>query len=170
MSSLADQDRRAHSRVCQVFACLQHGSKGVDDERCRSLLRFFPRSFAHFNASQATAAFTSQVLLGLPPSYGRVALSNTKVRSILSFSDIANLPNSQDISIEDVVRVIKKYIQPIFDPANSIGGIAVGAAKVDEMAEHFSKLGYEVEKRAFVVGDDDDEDEPGSEGESEASA
>ena len=29
--------------------------------------------------TQATAAFTSQVLLGLPPSYGRVALSNTKV-------------------------------------------------------------------------------------------
>ena len=63
------------------------------------------------------------------------------------------------------MEVIKKYIQPIFDPAHSIGGIAVGAAKVDEMVEHFSKLGYEVEKRAFVVGEDEDADESGSEDE-----
>ena len=65
------------------------------------------------------------------------------------------------------MRVIKRYIQPIFDPAHSIGGIAVGTAKVDEIAEQFTKLGYEVEKRAFVVGDDEeDEDESGSEGDS----
>lgn len=70
----------------------------------------------------------------------------------------------QDVSIADVLRVIKLYVQPIFDPATSIGSIAVGTAKVDEMAEHFTALGYDVEKRSFGdSGDDSEGSESGSE-------
>lgn len=61
-----------------------------------------------------------------------------------------------------MLRVIKQYIAPIFNPETSIGSIAVGTAKIDEMVQSFTSLGYDVEKRSFAVSVDDSEDDDGS--------
>lgn len=51
--------------------------------------------------------------------------------------------------------MIKKWIQPIFDPATSIASVATGPAKMDEIAAAFESFGYEVERRKFAVEDDE---------------
>lgn len=65
----------------------------------------------------------------------------------------------QDITAQDILRVIKKWIAPIFAADSSIASIASGLAKMDELASSFEKLGYEVERRTF----EDKGDESGSE-------
>lgn len=103
----------------------------------------------------ANAAFSTQVLMGLTPGYGRLALAKTK-----------------DINQADILRVIKIYIAPIFNPASSIGSIAAGSAKVEELTSAFTALGYEVETRTFAKSDHDSEDgdSEGSEEEDEDDA
>lgn len=71
---------------------------------------------------------------------------------------------SQNVTAEDILRVIKKWIAPIFNPASSIGAVASGTAKMEELAKHFEDLGYDVERRTFGVDDDESGSESGSEG------
>ncbi|POY70063.1 hypothetical protein BMF94_6950 [Rhodotorula taiwanensis] len=97
---------------------------------------------ATINAA-ANASFTN-LLLGLPPNYGRKHLANTK-----------------DISAADILRVIETWIAPIFRPETSITSIALGLAKMDEVVKNFEALGYEVDQRTF-------EDEEGSDSGSES--
>jgi hypothetical protein len=70
----------------------------------------------------------------------------------------------QDVTAQDIVRVIKTWIAPIFRAETSIGSIASGLAKQEDIAKHFEELGYEVESRTFEVSDSD---ESGSESGSE---
>ncbi|GAA5981276.1 hypothetical protein JCM10908_004049 [Rhodotorula pacifica] len=93
--------------------------------------------------SAASASFTN-LLLGLPPNYGRKHLAATK-----------------DVTGEDILRVIKQWIAPVFRPETSISSIALGMAKMDEVVKNFEVLGYEVEQRTF--DDEDDGSDSGSE-------
>lgn len=115
------------------------------------------------------------MLYGLPPSYGRIALANTKASHTVDFAMTKTEPVLsfilllQDVTAEDILRVIKKWIAPIFDPATSIGAVASGLAKQDELVKQFETIGYEVEKRNFGADDDDESgSETGSETGSEA--
>lgn len=63
--------------------------------------------------------------------------------------------------------MIRQWIQPIFDPTTSIGSVATGIAKMEEIAGSFEKIGYTVDRRTFAPGGDG-EDESGSEDGSES--
>ncbi|GAA5862491.1 hypothetical protein JCM1840_004200 [Sporobolomyces johnsonii] len=122
---------------------LVSGEIEIDDltiESAKSSLAYNTAAKEATISAAASASFTN-MLLGLPPNYGRIALANTK-----------------DVSAEDILRVIKKWIAPMFRPDTSIASIASGLAKMEEIATNFEKLGYEVERRTF-----DDADESGSE-------
>lgn len=69
----------------------------------------------------------------------------------------------QDVTAADIKRVIAKWIAPIFDSSTSIGAVASGLAKMEDLAKHFEESGYEVERRTFGADDDDSGDETGSE-------
>lgn len=101
--------------------------------------------------NDAASASFSNLLYGLPPSWGRIALARTN-----------------DIDEHDIVRVIKQYVQPIFVAEESIGAIASGLAKMEDLATGFEKLGYEVERRTFGDVDDESGSETGSESGSES--
>ncbi|KAK4057568.1 hypothetical protein OIO90_001213 [Microbotryomycetes sp. JL221] len=89
--------------------------------------------------SDAASASFSNMLFGLPQNHGRIALANTA-----------------SVTVQDIQRVIKTWIAPMFDSASSVGAIASGLAKMEEIADKFEKMGYEVERRTFGHGDEDD--------------
>lgn len=123
---------------------LVNGKLEMDDltiESAKSSLAYNTAAKEATIDSAAGASFTN-LLLDLPPNYGRKHLSDTK-----------------DISGEDILRVIKTWIAPIFRPETSISSIALGLAKMDEVVKNFESLGYEVEQRTF---EDDDDDSSGS--------
>ncbi|GJN92120.1 hypothetical protein Rhopal_005150-T1 [Rhodotorula paludigena] len=120
------------------------GKLEIDDltiESAKSSLAYQTAAKESTINDAANASFTN-MLLGLPPNFGRKHLADTK-----------------DITASDILRVIKTWIAPIFRPESSIASIASGLAKMDEIASGFEKLGYEVEKRTF----DDVGEESGSE-------
>jgi len=92
----------------------------------------------------ANASFTN-VLLSLPTGHGRQALARTK-----------------DVTVEQVVAAIEKYVQPIFRSESSIGAVSTGLVKMDAICDKFEAEGYDVERR--VLGGADDESGSGSEG------
>jgi hypothetical protein len=142
----------------------------INDAVPYASLRAFSRIAHAVSLSQANASFNN-VLLGLPPSHGRIALAKTKASSSRinpSRRCLTSLPSSQDVSAEDILRVIRTYIQPIFDPSTSLGSIASGAAKMEDIASHFEELGYDVERRTFGEGDDESGSDCGSESGSES--
>lgn len=68
------------------------------------------------------------------------------------------------MTAHDILRVIKKWIAPIFDPETSIGAVASGLAKQEDIAQHFEKIGYKVDRRSFGQdGDESGSEESGSE-------
>ena len=71
-------------------------------------------------------------------------------------------------------EAIQKYFLPIFDPATSIGAVAVNSGKAVELEEGYKRLGFSVEKKELPTfeGEQDGSesgDESGSESEDEAS-
>ncbi|BGP04467.1 hypothetical protein JCM10049v2_000268 [Rhodotorula toruloides] len=126
---------------------LVSGKLEIDDltiESAKSSLAYNTASKESTINAAANASFTN-MLLGLPPNYGRIALAATK-----------------DITADDILRVIKKWIAPIFAANSSIASIASGLAKMDELATNFEKLGYEVERRTFEDRGDESGSESGS--------
>lgn len=113
-----------------------------DAVRPRSVSVSFPTNALY----QANASFVQQVLLTLPPGHGRLALSKTA-----------------PITSAEIIHVIQKWIQPIFNPATSIGSVAMGKGKMEETAERFEGMGYEVERKTFGEGEEDEGSESGSE-------
>ncbi|KAM0793479.1 hypothetical protein ACM66B_000920 [Microbotryomycetes sp. NB124-2] len=95
--------------------------------------------------SDAASASFNNMLFGLPQNHGRIALANTA-----------------NVTVDDIQRVIKEWIAPMFEPSSSIGAVASGLAKMDDIASRFEELGYQVERRTFGKGDES-EDESGSE-------
>ncbi|GAA5957635.1 hypothetical protein JCM21900_000775 [Sporobolomyces salmonicolor] len=133
----------AFTAAQKLIEQLVSGEIEIDDltiESAKSSLAYNTAAKEATISAAASASFTN-MLLGLPPNYGRIALANTK-----------------DVSAKDIIRVIKKWIAPMFRPDTSIASIASGLAKMEEIATNFEKLGYEVERKTF-----DDVDESGSE-------
>ncbi|KAL8292284.1 hypothetical protein RQP46_001750 [Phenoliferia psychrophenolica] len=144
---------KAFAAAKDLIDSLVSGKIEIDEltlESAKSSLAYNTASKESTMNDAASASFTNQVLRGLPQSHGRIALAKTK-----------------DITVADVQRVIKKWVQPLFDPATSIASVATGKAKMDATATSFEELGFEVERKTFET-EDEEEGSEGSESGSES--
>ncbi|GAA5862487.1 hypothetical protein JCM1840_004199 [Sporobolomyces johnsonii] len=82
--------------------------------------------------SAASASFVDTVIMNRPPRMAQLLLSKIK-----------------DVTIDDVTRVIKTWIAPLFDAQTSIIGASTTEGKREELASNLEKLGYDVEQRRF---------------------
>lgn len=70
--------------------------------------------------------------------------------------------------------MLKKYIEPIFDPARSICAVVCSPGEIDEMENSLRAIGYDMERREIDLGadeeegDDDEESEEGDSGEDDS--
>lgn len=74
------------------------------------------------------------------------------------------LEKYQSVTKDDVLRALKKYVLPLFDPKSSVAVVVTAPGKVEHAAEKLSQLGFNVESRTIDV---DPEDMDGSESASE---
>ena len=59
------------------------------------------------------------------------------------------LPPPQAVTLPQVLRAIRKYIKPMFDPAKSIGSVTCGANRVKNLVVDFKAAGYRVTQTTF---------------------
>lgn len=69
----------------------------------------------------------------------------------------------QNVTLEDVDGVIRKYILPIFDSATSIAAITSSKGKAAEMKTQLEEIGFEVDLLDISKAEDDDASESGDE-------
>ncbi|MBW0475305.1 hypothetical protein O181_015020 [Austropuccinia psidii MF-1] len=90
---------------------------------------------ASISTGQAAAfdAFSNVAFKGVSPEF-----SKSQVQTIMT------------VSVEDVIRVIRKYILALFDSKQSSAALACSATKADETVQSLHSMGYAVEKRAMT--------------------
>ena len=59
--------------------------------------------------------------------------------------------DSQAVTLDDIRRVIKQYLLPLFSPETAIGAVSVSSGKADEVEQGFVGMGFEVERKELPV-------------------
>ena len=97
--------------------------------------------------SQAETSFTNQALKGLSQNH---------------HTDL--LEKYQEVSKDDVLRVLQQYFLPLFDASTSVVVSVTAPGKAEEISEGLKDAGFVVERRTLEV-----EQEDGSKSESDES-
>lgn len=77
----------------------------------------------------------------------------------------------QSVTLDDIRRVIKTYLLPLFCPETSIGAISVSSGKADEVEKGFVDMGFKVERKELPMlgdGEEGSDSEGGEESGSES--
>lgn len=110
-------------------------------------------------------SFSNTALKGVPRHFQRELLAKAQVRSERPLSGLlpADPLPSQQVSLDDCLGAIKKYLLPIFE-TSSFAVVAASVTKADAIAEALAGQGFDVERRELSASkDSDDESEEGSE-------
>lgn len=100
--------------------------------------------------SQAVTSFVNQALRGVPQNH-----------------NIDLLEKFQQVSKDDVLRVLRQYFLPLFDSSTSVVVSVTSPGKADEISKGLKDVGFVVERRTLELEPEDgseDESESGSEG------
>jgi Zn-dependent M16 (insulinase) family peptidase len=98
--------------------------------------------------SQAVTSFANQALKGVPQNH-----------------NIDLLEKFQQVSKDDVLRVLRQYFLPLFDSSTSIVVSVTSPGKADEISNGLKDVGFVVERRTLEL---EPEHEHGSEHEDES--
>lgn len=141
---------RAYEEGRKVIEGLVNGSipieQAVVDGAKSSIVYSTVRSVST-PGSASSVAFLNQALKGVSQDFGRELLEKM-----------------QSVTIEDVKRVLGQYVLPCFQPDSSVAVVVSSPAKAKDIAEQFTKAGFDVESRVLEVGADE-ADSSDSEGE-----
>ncbi|KAI9460971.1 Metalloenzyme, LuxS/M16 peptidase-like protein [Lactarius psammicola] len=100
----------------------------------------------------AVTSFTNQALKGVPQNH-----------------NVDLLEKFQQVSKDDVLRVLRQYFLPLFDSSTSVVVSVTSPGKADEISKGLKDVGFVVERRTLELEPEDgseheDESESGSEG------
>ena len=99
----------------------------------------------------------------MPSPVAGVAASDISLQALMSFTNqvlksstqdrhLKMLQRYQEITREQVLDALRKYVLPVFDPATSIVVSSCGPAVADKVAEGLKSVGYDVESRLWDAG------------------
>jgi Zn-dependent M16 (insulinase) family peptidase len=98
-----------------------------------------------------------------------VSFINQALKGVSKDYGIELLSKYQDITKEDILRTLKKYFLPLFDPSSSVAIVVTAPSKVEEIGSGLQSLGFEVTRRKLAVDPEELEgSESGSESESDS--
>ncbi|KZV77044.1 hypothetical protein PENSPDRAFT_645781 [Peniophora sp. CONT] len=123
------------------------------------------------DAAKSSIVFGVTRSVASPVRAAMAAFTNMAIRSVPARHSVEMLEKYQTVTREDVLKVLKTYFVPLFDPASSVVVSVNAPGKADEIAEGLTKEGYTVERRTLDVDPEElegSEDESGSESESES--
>lgn len=147
---------KAFQAASDVIGKLVRGEMDMDEtvvDSAKSSLCFGVADSEGTVGLAAGEAFSDGVLRGLQKGRGRRLLEDAR-----------------RVTIDDVRACLRKYIQPLFDPATSVCAVVSSPARFDEIFDALAKLGYEAERREVKGADtdelDDDDEDMSDEGSS----
>lgn len=96
---------------------------------------------------------------------------NQALEGVSQNHNIELLEKYQNVTKEDVLRALKTYFLPLFDPSSSVAVVVTAPSKAPSIGDELSKMGFVVEQRLLHVEPDEEGEfsESGSEDGSEMS-
>lgn len=130
----------AYSTGAEVTRKLVDGTVAIEqttlDAAKSSLVYSIARSVSS-PGKAALASFTNQVLKGADQD-----------------RHLQMLQKYQEVTRDQVLGALKKYVLPVFDPATSIVSAACSPSVAEKVVEGLKSVGYEVESRLWDAGED----------------
>ena len=98
-------------------------------------------------------------------SQALMSLINQALRNVPRTHQILQLEKYQAVTKDDVLRALKTYVLPVFDPSSSVAVVVTAPAKAGEIGEGLKAIGFEVTQRVMEVDpiDEGSDTETGSE-------
>ncbi|KAI0691326.1 Metalloenzyme, LuxS/M16 peptidase-like protein [Cytidiella melzeri] len=112
----------------------------------------------------AKSAIVYSVTRGVA-SAGRAALqsfTNQALKGVSQNHNVELLEQFQAVNKDDVLKALRKYFLPLFDPASSAAVVVTAPSKAEQIGAELDKRGYQVEQRTLDLGGEE-EDSEGSE-------
>ena len=94
-----------------------------------------------------------------------MSFTNQALKGVSQNHNTDLLEKYQEVSKDDVLRVLKQYFLPLFDASTSVVVSVTAPGKAEEISEGLKDAGFDVERRTLEV---EHEDEGESESESES--
>ena len=85
---------------------------------------------------------------------------NQALKNVPRTHQIDLLEKYQAVTKDDVLRALKIYFLPLFDPSSSIAVVVTGPAKADEIGAGLKAIGFEVTQRVMEVDPMEKSSEP----------
>ena len=93
---------------------------------------------------------------------------NQALKGVSQNHNIELLEKYQAVTKDDVIRALRKYFLPLFDPSSTVAVVVTAHSKSEEIGKELEKRGFTIEQRTLDLGLDD-EDSDGSESGSDGS-
>lgn len=95
-----------------------------------------------------------------------VSFVNQALEGVSQNHNIQLLEKYQNVTKDDVLRALKDYFLPLFNPSSSVAVVVTAPSKASGIGEELTKIGFNVDQRSLHVEADEGE-ESGSEEDSE---
>ncbi|KAI0094759.1 Metalloenzyme, LuxS/M16 peptidase-like protein [Irpex rosettiformis] len=82
---------------------------------------------------------------------------NQSLKGVSQNHNTELLKKYQAVTKDDVLRALKEYYLPLFDPTSSATVVVTAPSKSGHIGEELNKRGYEIEQRTLDLGVDEDE-------------
>jgi Zn-dependent M16 (insulinase) family peptidase len=103
-----------------------------------------------------------------PVSQAKTSFINQALKGVSQNHNTDLLQKFQEVSKEDVLRVLRQYFLPLFDASTSVVVSVTAPGKAQEVSQGLEDAGFVVERRNLEV-DHEDGSESGSDSESDES-
>jgi Zn-dependent M16 (insulinase) family peptidase len=103
-----------------------------------------------------------------PVFQAATSFTNQALKGVSQNQNVELLEKFQEVSKDDVLRVLQQYFLPLFDASTSVVVSVTSPGKAPEISKGLKDAGFIVERRTLEI-DHDDESESGSESGSEES-
>jgi Zn-dependent M16 (insulinase) family peptidase len=118
------------------------------------------------DAAKSSIVFGVTKGVSTPGRAAETSFANQALKGVSQNHNTDLLEKFQEVSKDDVLRVLQQYFLPLFDASTSVVVSVTAPGKAQEISKGLKDAGFVVERRALEV-DQDDGSESGSESESD---
>ncbi|KIP12417.1 hypothetical protein PHLGIDRAFT_61992 [Phlebiopsis gigantea 11061_1 CR5-6] len=119
------------------------------------------------DAAKSSIVFGVTRGVATPGRAGIMSFINQALEGVSQNHNIQLLEKYQSVTKEDVLRALKNYFLPLFNPSSSVAVVVTAPSKASSIGEELTKMGFSVDQRSLHVEADEEDDESGSEEDSE---
>ncbi|KAL5495204.1 hypothetical protein ACEPAI_667 [Sanghuangporus weigelae] len=113
--------------------------------------RTIPLEDTTIDAAKSTIVYNVASGVAKPGSAAIASFVNQALKNVSQNHNRELLEKYQAVTKDEILAMLEKYVQPLFNPETSVAVVVAAPGKVDSTVAGLSELGFEVEKTALEV-------------------